>query len=660
MTAQTSSHLDRARALYDAGLLAEAGRAYRAVLAEAPRHAEALWRLGDVANRLGMPDEAIGLVKSGIAAAPDDPLAWNCLGTVHAAAGRIDDAIQAFRHAIALAPDCVVALSNLGKACVRAGRLDEGVAAHRHCVHSEPAHARHHSDLGSALLANGKAEEALQGFRNALILDPMLVDARLGVGLALAARGDHAAAALAFAEAVERHPQIGEAYHNLGLALFKCGRLESAVDAFRAAVVRDPANARAHASLIFALDLDPRVSLAEAMAERGRWCARHAQMLPRRDHANDRDPDRRLRVGYVSGDFKAHSAVEALAPVILSHSPDFEVVCYSQVRTPDAVTAKFRAAVPLWRESRAMDDEALDRCIRQDAIDILVDLSGYTEGNRLGVFARKPAPIQVQAWGYPLGSGLAAMDYLMSDPVLIPVDARGLFVETIHDLPGFMPFAPPSESPPLTPLPADVRGFVTFGSMNRLAKIGDDVLDAWAAILRKMPGSRLLAKDPGFDDAESRGRVLARLAACGVAADRIELRGTTSRRDHLATYAEIDLALDPFPQCGGITTFESLWMGVPVVTLAGERPQARTGASILAHVGLGADVATTVDGYIDSAIAWAGDLRRLGIERAGLRGRLNSSPLCDHGTYVGAVEAAYRGFWRRWCGNRSGPVPRSG
>jgi protein O-GlcNAc transferase len=647
--AQPSSHLERARALYDAGCLADAGRAYQAVLAAEPRHAEALWRLGDVASRMGIPDKALDLVRSGIAQAPGDPQAWNCLGTVHAAAGRYDDAAKAFAHAIALRPTYVIALSNLGKVYVRLGRLNEAVAAHHHCIRDEPANADHHVDHGNALLTSGKPDEALASFDNALILDPVHAGARLGRGLAHAARGDHFAAADAFGEIVRTRPDIAEAHHNLGLALFKCGRLEEAVDALRTAVARDPANATTHANLIFALDLDPRVQLADAMAERARWNARHGSVAVRSDHANARDPERRLRIGYVSGDFKAHSAAEALAPVILGHSAAFDVVCYSQVRDADTVTARFRAGAALWREAWQMDDQALERCIRADVIDILVDLSGFTQGNRLSVFARKPAPVQVQAWGYPLGSGMKAIDYLLSDAVLIPAVSRSHFVETVHDLPAFMPFAPPVDSPDVAAAPVDANGFVTFGAMNRLAKVNDAVLRVWADILSRLPNARLLAKDPAFDAEAARARVLERLAACGIAADRIVLRGQTSRREHLAAYAEIDVALDPFPQSGGITTFESLWMGVPVITLAGARPQDRASAAILAHVGLRDAIAESSGGYVDVAVAWAHDAQRLRTVRSGLRDRMRAAPFCDHRAYVAAVETAYRRFWWHWC-----------
>jgi predicted O-linked N-acetylglucosamine transferase (SPINDLY family) len=247
---------------------------------------------------------------------------------------------------------------------------------------------------------------------------------------------------------------------------------------------------------------------------------------------------------------------------------------------------------------------------------------------------------------------MAAIDYLLADPVLIPRESRPLFVETVHDLPGFMPFAPPADSPAPTPLPADRNGFVTFGSMNRLTKINDRVLQVWAEVLARMPQVRLLMKDPALDEAAARERVLSHFRAHGIDADRIVLRGKTSRREHLATYGEIDIALDPFPQSGGVTTFESLWMGVPVITLLGERPQGRASASILIGVGLADAIATTPDDYVMKAVEWAGDRDRLGAMRAALRGRLRDSPFCDHRTYARAVEAAYRQFWRRWCRSR--------
>jgi predicted O-linked N-acetylglucosamine transferase (SPINDLY family) len=647
-----SADLDRARALYEAGYLAEAGQAYHAILAAEPQQAEALWRLGDVANRLGMHDRALALVKSSLVHAPDDKHAWNCLGTVHAAAGQPQEAVKAFGRAIATAPDFTIALANLGRLYVQLGRLDEAVTAHRMAVIAEPHVASHRVDLGNAFLAAEDWGSALSAFQEGAAIDPANVEAQLGIGLVHARRHDNFAAASIFGGLVAAHPRLSAARHNLALALFGCGRIEDAVDAFRAALASDPGNAKAHANLIFALDLDQRAGLEEATAERRRWNQRHAAPTPPAPHRNDRDPGRRLRVGYVSGDLKSHSAAEALAPIILGHSAAFEVVCYSEARKADAVTERFRNAAALWRESWQMSDDALEARIRADGIDILVDLSGFSEGNRLAVFARKPAPVQVQGWGYPLGSGMPQMDYLMADPVLIPAQHRHLFVETIHDLPCFMPFAAPAEGPALAPPPSDANGFVTFGSMNRFAKINARVVEIWVRILARVPDARLLAKDPAFESDSSCAWLTDRLVAHGVAPDRIALRGRTTRRQHLAAYGEIDVALDPFPQSGGVTTFETLWMGVPLVTLAGARPQGRASASILAAVGLEGATARSEDDYVDLAVRWAGDRERLRSTRMGLRNRLRQSIVCDQPAYCAAVETAFRTFWKAWCAGR--------
>jgi predicted O-linked N-acetylglucosamine transferase (SPINDLY family) len=641
--------LERARALYEAGYLAEAGRAYQAVLVAEPRQAEALWRLGDVANRLGMHDDALSLVQSSLAEAPGDKHAWNCLGTVHVAAGRPQEAFTAFSRAIAIAPNFMVAISNLGKLYGQLGRLDEAVTAHRMCALAEPHVAAHRVDLGNAHLAREEWDAALAAFKEGASIDPAHVEAQLGIGIALARRGDNAAAADVFASLVAAQPGLAAARSNLALALFGCGRIEEAVDAFRTALAVAPGDARAHANLIFALDLDPRAGLEDTMAERRRWVELHAAAAPAASHDNDRDPGRRLRIGYVSGDLKSHSAAEALAPLLLGHTAAFEVVCYSEVRKADAVTERFRSAAALWRESWQLSDDALAARIRDDRIDILVDLSGFSQGNRLAVFARKPAPVQVQGWGYPLGSGMRQMDYLMSDPVLIPARHRHLFAETVHDLPCFMPFAVPAESPALVPPPCEANGFVTFGSMNRFAKINASVLDTWGRILTAVPDARLLAKDPAFESEQVHAWMTERLAARGVAPRRITLLGRTSRRQHLAAYAEVDVALDPFPQSGGVTTFETLWMGVPLVTLAGERPQGRASASILAAVGLDGAIARSEDDYVDVAVRWAGDRNRLRATRMDLRNRLRQSIMCDQKAYCATVEAAFRGFWKAWC-----------
>lgn len=646
---------DRAKTLHAAGRFVEAARLYQAILRAAPGDAEMLWRLGEVASRLGLHDRALALLNASLSADPRGIEAWNCLGALLASAGREDEAAAAFARALALAPDYTAALANLGRLQTRRGFVDDALVCLGRCIELEPQEAGHRIDLGDALLATEKYTEALASFTRAHALDPAAVRASLGIGLALAGQNRFAAAADQFARLAASQPRLFEAHYNLALALFRGGRHSEATDAFRAAVACDPAHSKAHAALIFAMDLDPRVAPAEAAAERKRWAARHGKPVSaHRDHTNDRDPDRRLRVGYISGDFKVHSAAEALAPVILSHSEMVQVVCYSEVRKPDAVTARFRASVPQWRDTWRMSDDELDACIRADGIDILVDLSGFTEGNRLTVFARKPAPVQVQAWGYPLGSGLASMDYLLSDRVLIPEEEHPFFAETVHYLPSCLAFAPPIEAPEPGPAPLVANGFVTFGSFNRATKINDDVLRIWAEILRRLPTARLFAKDAAFDEPAARSWFLDTLADFGIAAARVELRGKTSRREHLAAYSQVDIALDPFPGSGGVTTFECLWMGVPLVTLYGDRPAGRASASILAAIGMPEYVAASTTEYVAAALRLATDRDTLHAARAGLRDRVRSSILCDHDAYCAEVEAAYRLFWRRWCGVSGG------
>lgn len=648
--AHADADLRRAKALHAAGRLAEAGGAYQSILRRAPRHPDALLHLGEIAGTMRLDDQAVALIRASLELRPDSAEAWNSLGVVLATRGDDRQAVDAFARARSLAPDRALILANLGRAYARAGEAEKAAALHRDCIALEPANPAHHVDLGNALLARKDAPAALDGFARALALDPDSVDAGIGYGLALAAQNRMYDAADRFRELARSHPQLAEAHYNLAVALFRAGRLGEAIAPFRAAVACDPSNAVTHANLVFALDLDPAIGPEEALAERRRFGARHC--LPPsaiEPHGNDRtDPARRLRVGYVSGDFLAHSAADVIAPIILNHTAAVDVVCYSEVREPDAVTEAFRSAVPHWRESWRMDDGALASQIRADEIDVLVDLSGYSKGNRLTAFGRKPAPIQVQAWGHPLGSGLATMDYLLSDPVMIPDEERRFFVETVHHLSSCFHYQPVENAPVVTPPPSDSVGTITFGTFNRVVKINDDVVRCWAEILDRVPGARLLAKDIAFDDAAARDRFAAMFAARGIEPDRVIFRGRTSKHAHLAAYAEVDVALDPFPQTGGVTTFEALWMGVPVVTLYGTRPQGRVSASLLSILGLRDHIARCSSDYVAAAIRAANDRCRLRALRMRLRDQILRSILCDHAAFVAEVEQAYRVFWQRW------------
>ena len=444
-------------------------------------------------------------------------------------------------------------------------------------------------------------------------------------------------------------------FNNLGLALLEAGRPADAALRFRQALLLRPDLADTHSNLIFALDADPAGDTAGQQDERRRWAARHASSAVRapRRHANARDPERRLRIGYVSADFCRHSAAAIFAPIVTGHDPArFDVACYSATREVDEATESFRRRAALWRDIAKANDEQVAETIRADAIDILVDLSGHSGGGRLLVFARKPAPIQISAWGHPTGTVLPQIDALFADPVVAPPTERRLFAERIEDLPCLLTFDPPPGAPDIKPDKGSERAPV-FGSFNRAAKLGEHVLARWAGIVAGVHGARLLLKDAGFDDPGQRRRVVAALVAGGLAAERVELRGRTDRLAHLAAYNDIDVALDPWPMNGGFTTLEALWMGVPVVTLRGRSISGRGCASILTVLGRRSWIAENEDDYAATARGVMADAAGRSRFAANARATMRSTPLADPSRVVVAVETIYRRLWRDYCA--SGP-----
>jgi predicted O-linked N-acetylglucosamine transferase (SPINDLY family) len=512
------------------------------------------------------------------------------------------------------------------------------------------------NNRGAAFLAAGDLASAEAAFREAAALAPAVPQIHHNLGLALARQGKLDDAVASVERALVLAPDVAETHRNLGLTLLARGEAARARASHERAVALAPASAEAHSNLVFVLDFDPAVTAAEAFAERRRWNDRHARSLARRrPHRNVPDPERRLRVGYVSADFHGHSAAAVTAPVVLNHDrARFEVVCYADVSVADAVTERFRAGVARWRVINGVSDAALAALVESDGIDVLVDLGGHSAANRLAAFARKPAPVQVTAWGHALGTGLDAVDYFFADPGTVPAGMRALFSETVVDLPSIVCWEPPADAPPVSAPPAAARGHVTFGSLNRLAKLSDPALALAADVLNAVPAACLLLKDPAFDQPSARARVGAAFATRGVDPARLDLRGASSQREHLAAYADVDLVLDPLPHGGGVTALEGLWMGVPMVTLRGERIPGRLGASFLETIGLPDLVAATPAEYVALAVARSRDVAALAALRAGLRGRVAASPLVDGVGYCRAVEAAYRDMWRRWCAGRRG------
>jgi predicted O-linked N-acetylglucosamine transferase (SPINDLY family) len=504
--------------------------------------------------------------------------------------------------------------------------------------------------LGNLLLAQGAVEEAATAFREVLALRPDLAEAHNNLGIALSKSGDPAAAAFHYLRAIEIAPKLDEAHNNLGCMLMLLGQLRAAISHYRQAIALNPAAPFSYTNLVLALHYLPGVSNALIADTTRRWTAAipRDRMTPPGRKATE--PTRRLRLGYVSGDFRAHPVAYFIESVLAAHDRrSVEVFCYGNAAQQDATTRRIAAIADHWCDvSGLSDDEAAQR-IAADAIDILVDLSGHTAGNRLTLFARKPAPIQCTWLGYVGTTGLAEIDYILTDRFVLPPEDERFYSERPYRLPNsYLCFTPPETAIKVGKLPALATGAVTFGCFNNLMKINGPVVDLWSSLLAAVPQSRLYLKTAQLGDRTICAGLEEEFAARGIARERLVLAGLSPRQELLATYNEIDIALDPFPFGGGTTTIEALWMGVPVVSLRGDRFVGRVGESILTAVGLPNLVAASPAEYLATAIALATDLPRLTAFRKSLRRRLVASPLCDAKSFARDLESGYRAMWQAW------------
>ena len=601
-----------AREHHQAGRLAEAEGLYGRILTVAPNHADCLHLMGVLANQTGRGELAVRLIGEAIARDGSDAAYHSNLGNALHALGRLDEADGSYRRALALKPD----------------------------------YAGAHYNLASLLQAQGRCEEALGHFEQALLLWPNHPDVHNNYGATLMELGRLTEAVVRFERVLDLAPDHSEARNNLGKVCQELGRMAEAVEHYRQALRLRPDYAEARSNLLMTLTYLPECPADRLLAEHREYGRRHDRPFP--PHANSREPGRRLRVGYVSGDFRRHVVGTFVEPVLAAHDRTVVgVYCYSETRRPDIVTARFKAMAEVWRDTAGLGDEELAAQIRADGIDILVDLAGHSAFNRLPVFACKPAPVQVTWLGYPGTTGLSAMDYRLVDPVSDPEDsADALATEALARLrDGFLCYRPPP-----APEPEREPGPLTFGSFNNLNKLSEPVLALWAKLLCRLPETRLLLKSRQFADPAVTQALRCAFERQGVAGERLDLRGWTAGPEaHLETYRRLDVALDPFPYNGTTTTCEALWMGVPVVTLAGEHHAARMGTSLLARLSLEELIATDQDSYLEIATALATAPERLARLRASLRPRMAASPLADAPALARRIETAWRVMWHRWC-----------
>ncbi len=620
-------------------------------LALAPQYADAHLNRGNLLGELNRGDEALLAYDKALKLNPALADAWLGRGNVLRAMKRPDESIAAYDKALGLSPALANAWLGRGNVLSELKRYDESFAAYDKALALSPDFADAWVGRGTMLGAVKRYDEALTDHDHALKLKPDLAEAWLGRGsiLCMLHRYDEALADID--RALSLKPDLPDAWLSRANVLLGLDRPTEAFTALDKAISIKPNFADAITSRIFALDFVNEAGFEEQQKARGLWWRQVGAAIAERSpkhYANAPDPDRRIKVGYISADFNRHSAALCFKPMLLNHDKSrFDITCYSCTQIKDELTTDFQRAVNQWRDVAQLSDDKLCELIRAEQIDILVDLSGHTAGNRLEVFARKPAPVQVTAGA--TGTGLPTFDYLFSDPVACPPAVRHLFAEKVFDLPSIMTIEPlPEQLRPSDP-PVLATGHVTFGVFNRASKVSDDVVSLWARILQSVPRSRILLKHYGFDDASTRDRLSERFAMQGISADRIAFLGTTSRLEHLAAFKDVDISLDPFPHNGGISTLESLQMGVPVVAILGNSVSSRAAGAILTSAGLGDWVSESAEAYLAIAVKFAAMPEHLKGLRYELSTRVATSPVGNGAMYTRAMETAYQTMWADYC-----------
>jgi len=561
--------------------------------------------------------------------------------------GMQDEAREVLRQTAREEPSCAGALYLL--AVLRGGDGCPGEAADllQQVLLLDPGDAKSLNALGVALQELGRAEEACTRYREALAREPRSEQARVNLALLLKREGRLSDSERVLAEGIALDQGSVWLRYNLANVLHHQGRSLDATAAYREVLRLDPEHLDARQNLLFALHYSPQFSDRQIFAEHLRAARRRAFRPLPTPCAKPRPRGERIRIGYLSPDFREHAVASFIEPVLREHDRGrFEIFCYANVSRPDRTTERLKEASDTWRDISGVTDEAAAGMIEADGIDILIDLAGHTSGNRLPLLARRPAPLQLTWIGYPDTTGLAAIDYRITDRLADPPGRERYHSERLIRLPrSFSCYLPPEDAPTLAPPPCGGSGRITFGSFNNLSKVTPEVIELWSRVLRAVPGSGFLIKGRPLTDREVSGRILGLFESFGIEPGRVEISGgEPSTREHLAQYRRVDIALDTFPYNGTTTTCEALWMGVPVITLSGTRHASRTGASILANCGLSDLIATDGDGYLEIACRVAGDRERLRGFREGARERLMRSPLLDAAGITRELEAALEGL----------------
>jgi predicted O-linked N-acetylglucosamine transferase (SPINDLY family) len=646
-----------------AGRLVEAEQIYRRVLRAHPGYAEAWHLLGIVAGERGEYEKAAELIGKAIGFQETNHNYHANLGRMFSYLGAHARAESCYRRAVALNPVCAH-YSGLGNALRAQDKFAEAVESYRQALAVDPNFAEAYRNLGDTFNLQGRLEEALAQYRHALSLDPHAADIHSNLGAMLALLGRSEEAVSSYRRAVELNPGMAAGYSNLATALQAIGDLDGALDNFRKALALEPdylrmrdrakaeqaLRASVHDTVLYIMSIHAGCSPADYLAEARRYGGKLAAMAkPYTRWPQCEASSGRLRVGLVSADLRNHSVGFFLEGVVAHlKSSGIDLIAYSVVPTEDELTARIKPNFSEWHSLAELGDQAAARKIHDDGIHILIDLGGYTANNRMPLFAWKAAPIQVSWLGFWAGTGLDTIDYVICDPWSLPSGERQQFIEQPWYLPETrLCFTVSQDDIPCGPSPALANGFITFGCFNNITKMNAAVVALWARILARVENSRLILKSPLFKDDSIRQSTWQRFAAHGIEHERLILQEASERNAYLASYNQIDIALDPFPFAGGTTSIDGLWMGVPLITLRGDRMIAHQGESILQNLGLQDWIAEDEDTYMEMATAKAADVAALVQLRTTLRARLLASPLCDAERFARNLERALQEMWSK-------------
>ncbi len=581
----------------------------------------------------------------------DAGFAWKMLGASLQIQGK--NALPAFQRTAALMPADADAHFKLGAAFFQQGRVADAEACYRRVAELRPESAEAHNNYAAILFERGKISEAVRSARRAVRLKPEYAEAHNNLGTFLRELGQFEEALASYAEATKRNPNSYKSFGNLGNLYKEIGDLDAALASYRRALEIKPDLAEAYSNMLFVCNYMAGYSPEDCLEQARVFGKLFSEKASARftSWQCDKSP-KRLRVGLVSGDLRVHSVGHFLEGFLSQmDTARIEFIAYPTYHKEDDLTRRIRPFFSEWRPLFGMNDEAAARLIHGDGVHVLIDVSGHTANNRLPVFAYKPAPVQISWLGFPYTTGVGEIDYILGDTLAIPVAHEGHFTERVWRLPdSYLCFSPPAYPLQVSALPANENGFVTFGSFNNLTKMNDDVVALWSRVLLQAPGSVLYLKSAQLNDERICEQTRQRFASCGVTPERLLLAGrSASIAEHLAEYAKVDIALDPFPYPGVTTSVEALWMGVPVLTLSGDRFLSLTAKSVACYAGLPNWVAADKDDFVRKAAEYSSNTRGLAALRTGLRDQVLASPIFDAPRFARNFEQALWEMWQKHC-----------